>query len=118
MKLFTASEFKIILIALGGAAALAVIITLIAGSSGRPRASEMTAEDAFVQNEIPDITDIIIPEEFTLTGGERWYFFREPVSRWNEEQIRQFWIDPAEIGVNVLERESNQVIDNFVQNLP
>ncbi len=117
MKLFTAAELKVVLLAVGVAAAAAILITVIIGIARRPTVSRIT-EEPYLERSAPDITEIIIPEEFTLTGGERWYFFREPISKWNQEQVDQFWIDPSEIGVNLLERESNKKIEDFIQSLP
>ena len=118
MRLFSAKELRIIGIAVGGATVIALVITISVGLANRPDRTTRQVESTEVDFELPYITEIIIPEEFTLTGGERWYFSREPLKKWNEDQVDLFWIDPAEIGIDLMKEESDRIIRDFVAKLP
>jgi len=76
MRFFSQKEIRIIGLAVAAATVIAVTITVSAGLGKRQRAVSAPVQDAGTEIELPYITDIIIPEEFTLTGGERWYFSR------------------------------------------
>ena len=118
MQLFSRREIKIIVVAVAVATVVAVMIALVVGTSRRARQSPGPDEGMIAGSSVPDISEIIVPEEFTLTGGERWYFSREPLLRWNEEQIREYWIDPAEIGVDLMVEHADSAIEEFIKTIP
>lgn len=116
MRLFTEKELKIIAFAVGTATVIAVLITVVVGLSRRP---ELNIEDeAGAVTTAPDVSELVVPEEFTLTGGERWYFSRDQLAMWSEEQIAEFWIDPAEIGIDLMSEESDRVIEELFEEVP
>lgn len=117
MELFSRREIKIIVGVVAIATVVAVAIAVMVGTSRRVRQSG-PEERMIAENAIPDISEIIVPEEFTLTGGERWYFSREPLLRWNEEQIREYWIDPAEIGVDLMIEATDRAIEELIKTIP
>jgi len=114
MRLFTEREVKIIAIVVGAATLLAVVITISVSFAGRPRTQNIGDGGQTT----PDSTDFIVPEEFTLTGGERWNFSREPFRRWTDEQVRRYWIDPAGIGINLMEKKTDTAIEELFLSLP
>ncbi len=118
MRLFTRTEQKIIWIAVAAATFIALSITIPVGLAGREKIAVQPGQSAGATADLPYITEIIVPEEFTLTGGERWYFSREPLKEWNESQIDLFWIDPAEIGIDLMKQESDRIVREFVAKLP
>ena len=118
MRLFSNSEIKIIGLTVAAATVLAVVITVSIGLSKRDRGAPQTGQSGGREVELPYITDIVIPEEFTLTGGERWYFSREPLKRWSQDQVDLFWIDPGEIGIDLMTEESNNAIEKLVEEIP
>ena len=116
MRLFTERELKIAALVIGAATVVAVLITTSVGLARRPRIPDQIPAGA--GRTAPDISELIVPEEFTLTGGERWYFSRDQLSRWNEEQIQEFWIDPASISIDLMTEESDRVVREFFDQLP
>ncbi len=118
MRFFTQTEVKIIGLTVAAATAVAVVITVSVGLAKRHRIASAAAATVQIESELPYITDIVIPEEFTLTGGERWYFSREPQMRWSKEQIDMFWIDPAEIGIDLMNEKNDEIVRDFVEGLP
>ena len=118
MRLFTGRELKMIGIGVAAATVVALAITIPVGFARRPKSVTQPHQSASVAADLPYITEIVIPEEFTLTGGERWYFSREPLKKWNENQVDLFWIDPMEIGIDLMEEESDRIVREFVGRLP
>jgi len=118
MRFFSNTEIKIISLTVAAATVLAVVITVSIGLSKRDRSAPQTGQNGGRKLELPYITDIVIPEEFTLTGGERWYFSREPLKRWSQDQVDLFWIDPGKIGIDLMTEESNNVIKELVEEIP
>ena len=118
MRFFSGTELKIIGITVGAATVAALAITISVGLARREKRMPQQHQSAGVTTDLPYITDIVIPEEFTLTGGERWYFSREPLKKWSENQVDLFWIDPAEIGIDLMKEESDRIIREFVAELP
>jgi len=118
MRLFTKTEIKLIGLVVAGTAVLAVAITVAVMLGRREGAGSPVAGIAAGELELPYVTDLVIPEEFTLTGGERWYFSREPLKAWSEEQVDLYWIDPAEISIDLVQEETNRTVREFVEELP
>ncbi|MBN1685970.1 MAG: hypothetical protein JW852_04900 [Spirochaetales bacterium] len=118
MRLFSKKEITIIGATVAAVTVVAVVITVTTGLSKREKAAFVTGEPDGQQAEVPYITDVVIPEEFTLTGGERWYFSREPLKQWNQDQVDLFWIDPAEIGIELMREQTDAVIRDFVKEIP
>ena len=118
MRLFTGREQKMIGIGVAAATVVALAITIPVGLARRPKNVTQPHQSASAAADLPYITEIVIPEEFTLTGGERWYFSRDQLSMWNEEQIQEFWIDPASISIDLMTEESDRVVQEFFEGLP
>ncbi len=118
MRLFSGTEIKMILLVVAAATVAAVVTAVVAGTSRKSELTPGLEEEIVAGSSIPDISEIIVPKEFTLRGGERWYFSREPLSRWNEDQIREFWIDPAEIGIDLMEEETDRAVKDFIEGIP
>ena len=117
MRLFTRTEMKVVGFTVSGATILAVAIT-VAVVLGKRDETGTDVPEAATKVELPYVTDLVIPEEFTLTGGERWYFSREPLKAWSEEQVEMYWIDPAETSIDLLVDETDSTVREFVEKLP
>ena len=118
MRLFTETELKVMLVAVSALTVVALVITISVGLAKRNKISSKNVSLYDGETELIDSTDIIVPEEFTLIGGERWYFSREPMKRWNDDQIHQFWIDPVEIGIELIREDTNKAIRDLVESIP
>lgn len=118
MRLFSRTEIKFIGVTVAAVTVVAVGITIAIGIGNRENIASVADEAAAGELELPYITDLVIPEEFTLTGGERWYFSREPLKAWSEEQVDLYWIDPAGIGIELFKEETDRVVREFIDELP
>ena len=117
MRFFSDQEIKVIALIVSAATLVALAITIAVGLSRRDESSAIQ-ETAADRREPVHSSDLIIPEEFTLTGGERWYFSREPLHAWSEEQVEAYWIDPTQISIDLLEEETDTIVREFVEGLP
>ena len=118
MKLFTETELKVILLAVSAVTVVALVITVSVGLARRSKASRESISLYDRDTELIDSTDMIVPEEFTLIGGERWYFSREPMKKWNDDLINRFWIDPVEIGIELVREDTNRTMQELVEDIP
>jgi hypothetical protein len=118
MRFFSETEIKLISISVAAATVLAVGITVSVGLAKRQRNAPRLDQTRITEVELPYIIDVVIPEEFTLTGGERWYFSREPLKKWSKDQVEMFWIDPAEIGIDLMKEETDRIVRQYVEDLP
>ena len=118
MNLFTGTELKYIGIVVGAVTLIALVLTISIGLAKRPKNISPPVQSAGGAVELPYISEIIIPAEFTLTGGEGWYFSREPLKKWSENQVNLYWIDPAEIGIDLMKAESDKAVGEFMAKVP
>ena len=124
---FSGNDRRLVLIIAGGAAAVAAIavIIIIAGSGALSRADSSDMEAGSSEyygtdepGERPFFSDFIFPEnplEESMTGTVR---FREPTEQWTDEQVQQFWINPAGIADDILEKEADKAVRDIFADVP
>ncbi|MFP4562512.1 MAG: hypothetical protein ACLFRY_04300 [Spirochaetia bacterium] len=104
-----------------GLAAVAVIITVAAMLPGRIQSRE-EREAAVRTQEMAamkiDLTELKIPEEYRALLKSRWYPFRPRMEQWNRETASQFWVDPKEIGADLLAEENTELIRDLFEEVP
>ena len=118
MRLYTRNELKITAIATGAVSLLAVLITILVLLPGRDRLPREQTSGESEAVFLPDISDLAIPDEFTLTGSDTWAYARERPKRWTQEQVDRFWIDPAEISLDILEKETDALVRELMEKIP
>ena len=99
---------------------LAMIIVILAGSSGKDEAAAGDAEAAVefagetgedpALKEKPFLSDFIIYEDVLEKRLTEPVYFREVVNGWSSEQVELFWVEPAEIGARLLELEADKTV--------
>jgi hypothetical protein len=98
---------------IGGLSVIAVIITAAVIIGGRSVDSRSEIE------EIPavtgrfdwiDPTDLVVEDELARGTEIRWLPFRPRRERWTEADAQEHWIDPRQIGIDVLEAQVNDDI--------
>jgi len=45
-------------------------------------------------------------------------FLSEPLKKWSREQVDMVWVDPAEIGIDLMKEKNDEVIKKFISELP
>ena len=105
--------------AIGGAALLAVLITVAAELSARkpspraPQAAQPQEEAVTV-----DISELLIPPEFGAAWAEHWIPSRPRMRQWTEEQVRGFWIDPRAASLDALSAENDAKLRELFRTAP
>lgn len=67
--------------------------------------------------ESPGLTDFIIPE--SLESGENGFvLYREPLKEWSNEMVDHYIIDPDDLGIDKISRESRRIIENKMVDIP
>jgi hypothetical protein len=104
-----------------GLAALAVIITLVVMLPGRIRTRE-EREEAVRTREMEameiDLTELKIPEEYRAILKSQWYPYRPRMEQWTQEMAGQFWVDPKEIGADLLAEENAELMRDLFEEVP
>ena len=118
MRLYTRNELKIIAIITGAITVIAVLITIgiLLPGRGRDRADTDYADQVVIF--LPDVSDLEIPDDFTLVGSDSWIYSRERPKRWTENQISKYWIEPAEISLDILTAETDTMIQKLMEKIP
>ena len=118
MRLYTRNELKIIAII---TAAISIIAVLITFAVMLPRRGRDPVDSDFGNQAViflPDVSDLEIPDDFTLVGSDSWIYSRERPKRWTENQIGKFWIEPAEISLEILTAETDAMIQQLMEKIP
>ncbi len=130
MAFLTAKEAKLYGLIVAGATLLALVGTLIfilvtreptAKSEPAPKIADSPAGvdllgDSASRESL--LQKIRIPEEYTQLYQQEWHPYREVHSRWSEEQIDSFWIDPQDLIEEVLQKKSDREVEEFFKEIP
>lgn len=106
-------------IALGSAAILAVIITILVAGGRRANAREepVLAIPQVSPAELP-APDLLLPNEQQRLLSHRFRPSREPRGTWTEEDVARFWENPQSITGDYLLREGTREVDEILQGVP
>ena len=111
----------LVLAVVGGMAVVAFAVT-VAVMSGR-RSSDNVAGTNEVS--VPagrfdwiGVDDFVIEDELARGTEPRWIPFRPRRERWTETDVEEHWIDPREIGIEVLETRVNESIRQRLEDVP
>ena len=114
-------HIRIILALVGALAVVAVLITLAVMVGGRSvdNVSE-TVEMPVVAERFDwiDADELVVEDELARGTTIRWMPFRPRRERWTESDVEEHWIDPREIGIDVLETQVNDNIRLMLEDVP
>lgn len=114
-------HIRIILALVGALAVVAVLITLAVMVGGRSvdNVSE-TVEMPVVAERFDwiDADELVVEDELARGTEIRWIPFRPRRERWTESDVEEHWIDPREIGIDVLETQVNDNIRLMLEDVP
>ncbi|MEW5816866.1 MAG: hypothetical protein AB1798_15905, partial [Spirochaetota bacterium] len=65
-----------------------------------------------------DSTDLKIPAEYSQIWEKKWYPFRGKMEKWSWEEVEKYWIDPIEIGINIVSEENDRLIKEIFGKVP
>lgn len=104
-----------------GLAAVAVIITVVVMLPQRIQTREQREEAVRTQEMAAmkiDLTELKIPEEYRSLLASQWYPYRPRMEQWTREAAQQFWVDPKDIGAELLAEENDELIRNLFAEAP
>ena len=61
---------------------------------------------------------LYVPDELERGVEPSWYPSRDTRERWNPEEISGFWIDPATIGIDVLDEQIEGQVEALFATVP
>jgi hypothetical protein len=101
---------------------LSVIVTLAVLLPAGGRRSEPAAEpEAAARGEPSPLKlrarDFILDEPVEEPQPEI-YFFRPPLARWSEEQVKRFWVPLNEVAQEILRQENDRRVEKIFEGVP
>lgn len=109
---------------LAGAAlfVLSLIVTLaVLLAAGRRGAGPAAEPKAPTRSELSPMRlrarDFILDEPVEEPQPEI-YFFRPPLARWSEEQVKRFWVPLNEVVLEMLKRENDRRFEKMFEGVP
>lgn len=125
MEINLREQWKLIAVIVGGAATLAILITIIttaAGNARRTRLEEQVrAAEQSVELPLTMLDELrVTPDKLMLppSADERWLGEYQPLyperRQWGIDELRQYLYDPREIGSESLRTLNEKTIDDLL----
>jgi hypothetical protein len=106
----------------GGLTIIAVIVTVVVAGSAQsePQTSRAAADPPLPSGRIVGVgaSDIVFPRQSDDGTPLEFRRFREPLARWQQEQIDRFWIDPQSIAADYLVKENDRLMEELFDTIP
>ena len=105
----------------GALAVVAVLITaavMVAGRSVDSSSETVEIPVAAGRFEWIDADDLVVEDELARGTEIRWIPFRPRRERWTKLDAEEHWIDPRQIGIDVLEAQVNENIRLMLEEIP
>ena len=123
---FNKREIIITIATVSAAVIIAIVITVIVISvknrANRPAedvfSERVYSEDYVSADERPFLSDFIIYEDKLQESFAGVKYSRREKSRWTEEDIKPYWIEPQEIAAEQLERDAEKIIRDIFADVP
>ena len=107
-------------IVVGTGAALVVGVVLVMALSRRPADNKRDGPAQSIGNLYDWVTvDMLhIPNELAIGTTPRWVPYRDRRERWSVENVEEYWLDPQEIGIDILEETVHDEIYQLLEAFP
>ncbi len=128
---FFTREVKLFLVGTLGVAVLAASLTaLIMLLSGRPDANPYLNDPAAARAAAEGMKPFSLPEGYPLqrdlilpAEDPSWLRrerqpYREKKTQWSTGDVMEFWIDPREIGIDILEQRNRETLERMFREVP
>ena len=119
----TSKEKKIFIIYLIIIAGLTLLISVIVILATMPKyengeRTEITEQKIPDENNKISLSELIIPDSWARVHETQFYSFREKLSSWSEEQIKEYWIPPRKISIEILSKKNDKYIKEIFEDIP
>jgi hypothetical protein len=116
-------EKKIFILYVTIIAGLALIISLIVIIASTPKTitpeqSEIAEHDIYDTDNRITLEEFIIPDPWVRVHETKFHSFRDQLSSWGEEQIKQYWISPRKISIEILSKKNDKYIKEIFEGIP
>ncbi|MFP4114212.1 MAG: hypothetical protein ACOC2Y_08170 [Spirochaetota bacterium] len=104
----------------GAVVVLSLIAVVIVVAVMSPRRSADTQDETPppMRSEWVTVDRLVIPRDFARADELDWVPYRPRREVWTDEQIAEYWLDPREIGLDVLDAEVEEHIRELLREVP
>ena len=100
-----------------------VIVLIVVILYEPPKPLELTSAAGSTSDDtsqFPWITafDFALPDEVDRFLTPKPWYFREAGKSWTEEDSAEFWVNPRELAVSVLEQQNKRKLDEIFRRVP
>jgi len=101
-------------------AALSLVGVLIAVAVIVPRgtADTVAVDPPPLRSEWVTADRLVLPEDYASGGELEWVPHRPRREVWTDEQIAEYWLDPSEIGLDVLDEQVENEMRDLLREVP
>lgn len=110
-------ELTHVLLAVGALSVLAVAIVLAVMLPGRS-ADTQKVEPPPLRYEWVTADRLVLPDDFSGSDELSWVPYRPRRERWTQEQINEYWLDPTDIGLDVLDAKVEKHVQSLLEEVP
>ena len=61
---------------------------------------------------------LFVPDELAVGNTPRWVPYRERRERWSSDDVDEYWLDPQEIGIDILSTTVHEEITQLLEAFP
>ncbi|MFW6293956.1 MAG: hypothetical protein ACOC7V_16775 [Spirochaetota bacterium] len=95
-------------------AVLIVVAVMLPGRS----ADTVDVPAPALRYEWATVDRLVLPDDFESLGELEWVPYRPRREVWTDEQIAEHWLDPAAIGLDVLDEQVEAHVRNLLEEVP
>jgi hypothetical protein len=118
---FFTREIRIFLLLVAALALLSVVVTIIVGLAASPKEAPRSGPPILggpMGESTFSVFDLAVPDETARALALEPALFREPRRMWSSEEVEAYWVDPRDLGIEVLSRENRKKIDAIFEAVP
>ena len=114
-------SLQLIIVVVAGLAVIAAGIAVIVMIASRPTDTENRADASAAPDgpaQVISADDLLVENELVRGTEPEWVPYRPRRDVWSDSDIDEHWIDPAEIGVDVLGTQVEETIRDLLEDVP
>lgn len=114
-------NWKLYFIIVGSVTVLALVVTIIVltvSSGGNPIRDNNYTAGEYISSVKLSLDDFILPEEVLGEQYSLWYPHWDKKRKWTKEDIEPYWVNPGEIGVDILSKKNYELLQSILDPAP
>lgn len=105
--------YLLIVLALAFVAVGLVVVFSLGARSKAPLQEGPPVLGSSVAVEGYSVLDLAVPDETDRVLSLKPILFREPRLKWSQDEIQTYWVEPREIGIEILTRENRKKMNEI-----